>query len=182
MTVQAALSALKAHAASRAPELVTNLNPPATEGALAAFEAEFGVTLPASARAAYLVHDGEADDLLTLLGPQRWMPLAEVARTSRQLTAWDVRHFDAHRMIPLFDLSGDYLYVESVASPGDDSPLRVWDHERPTEEVEAESVGAFVAQFAADASAGRCLVIRETLRFGSRRGRETVTLIREDEY
>jgi cell wall assembly regulator SMI1 len=65
--------------------LARNLNPPATEAALAQAEAALGVALPEDYRASALVHDGVR---LYLVQSYRILSIADVVRTWRMLDSF----------------------------------------------------------------------------------------------
>jgi cell wall assembly regulator SMI1 len=100
---------------AHAPALLDVLNPPAPVEAIEAFEQELGLVLPPAVRAAYALHDGEADHSDGIFGTRRWLPLAWMRDRHLWLRAIDpsfLPGFDATRFLPLFESGGgDQYYV-----------------------------------------------------------------------
>lgn len=107
--------------AENAPEAVVALNPPASEEAVSAAEAQINLTFPPSLKALYLVHDGEAGDSVGLFAWWRLLPLFEVIDIWKEFLLIAQQSgagvlgegaFDAKRSIPVMWFEGEIRYVE----------------------------------------------------------------------
>lgn len=104
-----------------APSVAANLSPPATEAAIAAAERELRLRLPEDLRAAYLVHDGQPDDIATLLSGYRWMPLSAVVYNARSMRFLAGPEYNEEETwwslawVPIASLgNGDYYCVDTA--------------------------------------------------------------------
>ena len=134
-----------------APSLLEKLNPPASLAELEQVEQELGVTLPASVRKAYLVHNGE-DGRSHIFDGFTWLSLDRVVALHHEQQEIEAEYgFGTFsiEMIPILDSShGEFLYIESVSSPFAESPLFSYWHENPTREVKSASFAHFLSTFA----------------------------------
>lgn len=72
---------IEAWLAENVPEIRKDLNPGASDEALASLRDTVGSQLPEGARDVYRVHDGQSRDAAPLLGDWAFLPLVEVAST-----------------------------------------------------------------------------------------------------
>lgn len=131
---------------AHAPALLDALNPPAPLEAIEAFERELGLVLPPAVRAAYALHDGEADHSEGIFGTWRWLPLAWLRERHLWLREIDpsfLPGFDATRFLPLFESGGGDQYY--VLAGHCDGP--VYEYEARRGPVPAVQFGDLVAFF-----------------------------------
>jgi cell wall assembly regulator SMI1 len=151
----AALANAMAVVRARNPSALEGLNPPAREADLALCEQALQLKLPAGVRALYLAFDGASDLACGLFGGWRWLPIAQATEIAAELRLIELDDpsggYDAALALPLLDCDGDILYVEC----GDDQTrLYYRDHECPTREQVASSLGGFLREFAARIESG----------------------------
>ncbi|WP_082611128.1 SMI1/KNR4 family protein [Lysobacter sp. Root916] len=104
---------------SNAPEAYLSLNPPATEGQIAAAEERMGLSFPASLRGTYLAHDGESDDSAGLFNSWMLLPLLRVVEHWEEFVqleeddpgGWGDGDFSAKTSIPVMWFEGEIRYV-----------------------------------------------------------------------
>ena len=162
METENSLTAIANWLQQHAPALENQLNPSASEEDIRRFESDNAITLPASVRAAYGVHNGEAPSSQGLFGTWRWLPLSEVAAYRQELLSTSEPL--AQNAVPLLiSGGGDFYFVESVDDPGHESPLIEWWHEQPARDVQFESFSAFLRNFASHLGRGRYVYLPDSL-------------------
>ena len=147
MTVEDSLKTIRSWLQANAAPLNDELNAPASTDDISAFEAESGLTLPGSVRAAYAAHNGEKVSSDGIFGTWRWLPLDEVVANRQQLlesgAGW------TGNAIPiLLSGGGDYFFVESVDAENGESPVFEWWHEQPTRDAKYPNFAAMLENFA----------------------------------
>ncbi len=157
---------------SNAPEVLRDLQPPASADAIRGAEQELRVELPADVVASYEVHDGQrgaAEPLIDGWAPLRiesvvkhWTTLGELldkgdfgdneadARGPVKPLWW------CQRWVPLLhNESGDYRCADlDPADGGQPGQIVTFLHAAPDREVVADSFGALLERFADDLEAG----------------------------
>lgn len=162
MTTENSLTAIKGWLHDHAPPLELLLNPAATEDDMRRFESGTGITLPASVRVAYAMHNGEAPSSQGLFGSWRWLPLREVAAYRQELLR--TGESLAKNAVPiLMSGGGDFYCVDSVDTPGRESPVFEWWHEQPTRDVRHESFATFLHEFASALERGQYVYLPDSL-------------------
>jgi len=97
--------------------------------------------MPASIRAAYLIHNGEKSDSDGIFGLWRWLSLQDMCQEFQALK--EHKDSDATRIPILASPGGDILYAES----GPESEIIEWWHENPSRDVKYSNFKAYLGWF-----------------------------------
>lgn len=155
---------LEAWLAENAPQVLTPLNPPATEDEITAAETRIKMKFPPSVRASYLVHNGEQRKW-GLFAAWQFLPLEQVVKTIDEMIRIEEQFkfgdFDATLMIPILQSGGgDFYYVEKSVN-GKETKVIEWWHEQPSRDVKFQSFAAFFDDFLAKLENGEIIFHEE---------------------
>lgn len=158
---------------THAPEVLTGLNPPATEQDITAAEAVLGVRFPDEFRALYLVHDGQSPDAPWMMLGWEWLPLKSICGESKVWNDLLAGHsFDGaendsdgtivrkdwwhpHWIPFTYSGGGDHHCLDLAPGPeGAVGQVMVMWHDDGQRPVLASSFDAFLASYAAQLEAG----------------------------
>ncbi len=106
--------------AANAPDILSSLNPSASDAALNSLEQAIGAPLPQAYRELYRLHDGQPWNGLWVFPEGQWMPIEQALEDYQRLTAGpDSDDFWPRGWVPMiYDGGSGYIAIVCPNAPG----------------------------------------------------------------